>query len=154
MLQPLDIGGFGSLAIACKSGVYRANRLCDGYSVNKTDSLELYLQARKEAVTPEIIQKAWAKAGLSRFQPQLALKDHELKEQLPHPDQSKYYNIAICPTTLPERTVVYSGPDGGFETALTPANTAEKQTLIHKASKGVAINVVGKLCKSSKESNS
>ena len=74
ILQPLDVGIFGPLATTYKNNVQRATRLGTGYYIDKVDFLEFYLKARDQAVTPEIIQKAWAKAGLSPFNPELILQ--------------------------------------------------------------------------------
>lgn len=74
LLQPLDVGVFAPLATAYKNHVHRVTRLGASYSIDKVDFLELYQQARHDAITPVIIQKAWQKAGLLPFHPELILE--------------------------------------------------------------------------------
>lgn len=105
LLQPLDVGVFAPLATAYKNHVQRVTRLGASYTIDKIDFLELYQQARCDAITPENIRKAWQKTGLLPFNPQLIL------ERYPPPEQPQQYNITIRPTTPPEATVTYSGPE-------------------------------------------
>ena len=79
LLQPLDVGVFTPLAIAYKSRVQKATRLGASYSIDKTDFLELYIKARTEAITKDIIQKSWLASGLSPYNPEVVL------QQLPRP---------------------------------------------------------------------
>ena len=136
LLQPLDVGVFAPLATAYKNHVHRVTRLEASYSIDKVDFLELYQQARQDAITPVIIQKAWQKAGFLPFHPELIL------ERYPAPKQLQQYNITIRPTTPPEATVTYSGPDHDFEVALTPANTTGVQRLLQRATEGAVMSQI------------
>ena len=116
ILQPLDIGIFAPLATVYKNHVQRITRLGASYSIDKVDFLELYQLARTEAITPINIQKAWVVIGLSPFKPEIVL------QHFPLPTTGQYYNITIYPTTPPEGTLIYLGPNGDGKVILTPAN--------------------------------
>lgn len=134
LLQPLDVGVFAPLATAYKSHVQRITRLGASYHVDKVDFLQVYQQARQEAITPINVKKAWAATGLSPFDPEVVLQHFPSTQQS---QQSQQYNVEICPTTPPEATITYVGPDGGFQVALTPANTAQIQQILQKITQGV-----------------
>lgn len=133
LLQPLDVGIFAPLATAYKNLVHDNTRYAANYLIDKTDFLELYRKAQYDAITPYNIQRAWKKAGLHPFNPQLVLqklsptKDVQLMN-----DDQQLYNITIRhrPTTPPEATVTYSN---GRIVALTPANTAQFQQILDRA---------------------
>jgi hypothetical protein len=133
LLQPLDVGVFAPLATAYKAHVQRVTRLGGSYSIDKTDFLELYQQARHEAITPLNIKKAWTATGLLPFSPALVLQHFPPVKELEQPQQ---YNIVIRPTTPSEATVTYIDSDKGLEVVLTPANTSQVQQLIRQAIKG------------------
>ena len=58
MLQPLDVGVFSPLSNAYKSGIHNLTRLSAIYSIDKVDFLEVYHQARKDAITSENVKSA------------------------------------------------------------------------------------------------
>lgn len=127
LLQPLDVGVFAPLATAYKNGVHRITSLGATYNIDKCDFLEIYQQARKEAITPTNVKKAWAATGLSPFNPELVL------QYLPHQLYSEQYSVEIRPTTPPEATITKSGPSG-FRLALTPANSLQIQQIMYQIS--------------------
>ncbi len=132
LLQPLDVGVFSPLATAYKSHVQRVTRLGASYHIDKVDFLDIYQQARQEAMTAVNIKKAWAAVGLLPFRPELILQ-HFPTTQLP-----QQYNIEIRPTTPPEATITLIGPNGKFHLALTPANALHiQQILQHVTQTGV-----------------
>jgi len=57
LLQSLDVEIFASLITAYKSHVQRFTRLEISYSIDKTNFLKLYQQARHEAITLLNIKK-------------------------------------------------------------------------------------------------
>ncbi len=132
LLQPLDVGVFAPLATAYKAHVQRITRLGASYSIDKTDFLEIYQQARHEAITPLNIRKSWTATGLLPFSPALVLQHFPPKEL----DQPQQYNIVIRPTTPAEATVTYIDSDKGLEVVLTPANTSQVQQLVRQAIEG------------------
>ncbi len=143
ILQPLDVGIFAPLAAIYKNLVHRTTLFGASYSIDKVDFLELYGRARTEAITPVNIYKAWEKAGLLPF-------NHELVHyRLPQKDETnEQYNVTIRPTTPPEATISYSGPEGYGQVTLTPANTLQVQQLLKQATSGQdlthALQKVGK----------
>ena len=132
LLQPLDVGVFAPLATAYKSHVQRITRLGASYSIDKTDFLEIYQQARHEAITPLNIRKSWTATRLLPFSPALVLQHFPSKEL----NQPQQYNIVIRPTTSVEATVTYIDSKDGLEVVLTYANTSQVQQLIRQAIKG------------------
>ncbi len=58
LLQSLDVEVFASLTTAYKAHVQRITRLEISYSIDKTDFLEIYQQARHEAITSLNIRKS------------------------------------------------------------------------------------------------
>jgi len=132
LLQSLDVEVFASLATAYKSHVQRITRLGASYSIDKTDFLEIYQQARHEAITPLNIRKSWTATGLLPFSSALVLQHFPPKEL----DQPQQYNIVIRSTTPAEATVTYIDSKDGLEVVLTPANTSQVQQLIRQAIKG------------------
>jgi len=129
LLQPLDVEVFASLATAYKSHVQRITRLETSYSIDKTDFLEIYQQARHEAITSLNIRKSWTATGLLPFSPALVLQHFPSKEL----EQPQQYNIVIRPTTSSEASVTYI--DFDLEVVLTSANTSQVQQLIRQAIK-------------------
>jgi hypothetical protein len=79
------------------------------YSIDKCDFLEIYQQARKDAITPENIWSAWKKTGLHPFDPQVVISI------LPYPTNR--------PTTPPEQPLVPLAP-------YTPSNPDNLQRLL------------------------
>jgi len=131
LLQPLDVEVFAPLATAYKSHVQRITRLEASYSIDKMNFLEIYQQARHEAITSLNIRKSWTATRLLSFSPELVLQHFPPKEL----NQPQQYNIVIRPTTPAEATVTYIDPKDGLEVVLTPANTSQIQQLIRQAVK-------------------
>ena len=147
----MDVGIFAPLSLAYKNHVQRVTRLGTSYSIDKVNFLELYRLVKQEVITPLNIQKAWAAIGLSPFNPQVVLKHFPPPEPEPEPEpeQCEQYNITIRPTTPPEGTMSYSGPNGPAELALTPANTLQVQQLLRQV-KADGVNAEEALQKVSK----
>ena len=58
LLQSLDVEVFASLTTAYKTHVQRITRLETSYLIDKTNFLEIYQQARHEAITSLNIRKS------------------------------------------------------------------------------------------------
>ena len=136
VLQPLDIGLFSPLAVRYKNNIQKASRLGAGYHIDKEDFIKHYQSARKEAFTKTSIKRAWKKAALSPFDPQLILKDYQPTEAPPN-QQERQFHITIRPNTPPEGVISVSNATGQStnELALTPANSAEVQALMREFEK-------------------
>ena len=151
ILQPLDVGIFAPLAHAYKKGVLDRGELVAVYHIDKVEFLEIYQRARRIAITPTNVQKAWAKTGLSPFNPQLILSILPPIESLGdgEPQAQVYqFNITIRPTTPPEAIVDFTGPDGKH-TIATPGDSQQVLQLLKQATEGLiepkeALNKVGK----------
>ena len=131
LLQPLDVGIFAPLATAYKNGIHRITSLGANYKIDKCDFLSIYQQARKEAITPINVKKAWAATGLSPFKPELIV------QQFSH---SAQYSVEIRPTTPPEATITKIGPSG-FSIALTPANSLQIQQILREIERNLGPGV-------------
>ena len=108
LLQPLDVGIFAPLTSAYKRGVHSITRYGARYHIDKEDFLDLYKNARNEAISPINVQKAWTKAGLHSFNPDVILQ--HFKKDLPVPrdvprDQIQSFNMTVRLTTPPETTL-------------------------------------------------
>ena len=132
LLQSLDVEIFASLTTAYKSYVQRITRLETSYSIDKTDFLEIYQQARHEAITSLNIRKSWTATKLLPFSLELILQHFPSKKL----DQPQQYNIVIRSTTPAEATVTYIDFKDGLEVVLTSANTSQVQQLIRQAIEG------------------
>jgi hypothetical protein len=71
----LDVSIFAPLATAYKAGVLAKGRWGATYSIDKVDFLQIYQQARLEAITTKNIQSAWEKIGLFPFNPKVVLQE-------------------------------------------------------------------------------
>ena len=152
ILQPLDVGIFGPLAHAYKLGVRKSGDLMAVHHIDKVEFLEIYQRARRIAVTPKNIEKAWAKTGLLPFDPQLILSKYPLiepTEQAQALEINININIVHRPTTPPETIVNLTGPDGNQYRINTPGNSLQVIQLLKQASDGEiesreALSKVGK----------
>jgi len=107
LLQPLDVGIFPPLATAYKKGIQERSRYSVVYSIDKVDFLEVYQAARKTAITPENVQKAWQATGIYPFNPQVVLS-----QLLPSRPQT--------PSTSTH--VLFKTAEGSIEVPMTPQN--------------------------------
>jgi hypothetical protein len=73
LCQPCDCGVFLPLATQIKLGIQSRCRFNPYYAIDKCDFLEILIEARAKALTPENIQKAWANTGLYLFDPNVVL---------------------------------------------------------------------------------
>ena len=136
-LQPLDIGIFLPLSILYTNRVEHFGRYAATHFIDKVDFIEIYQQVRKEAISSVNIQKAWAKAGLSPFKPEIVLDTlTPLPAPLPEPEISQQFNVTIRPTTPPEAIVVYTGPGGQLRKVLTPHNSKQVKALMDEFNNG------------------
>ena len=67
VLQPCDVGVFGPLSKLWKAQVNKASRA--NITINKTNLLFYYSQARSEAFKPSMIQSSFSKTGIFPFNP-------------------------------------------------------------------------------------
>jgi len=108
LCQPLDCGVFLPLSTQIKLGIQCRCRFNPTYSIDKCDFLEIYQQARKDAITPENVRGAWEKTGLYPFNPDVVIS------QLPRPTER--------PSTPLESTQLLA--------LHTPLNTNDLQKLL------------------------
>ena len=117
------MGVFGALAINYINLILRKATLGARYSIDKVRFIEYYIIARNITLNAKIICNAWEKAGLLPYNPDLILQaftnkyNHQLVGQ-----QDQQINLTLRPTTPPEATVSYSGPQEVRTTVLTPIN--------------------------------
>jgi hypothetical protein len=112
LLQPLDLKIFSPLANAYRKGIRNRCKIGASYSLNKMEFLDIFEQAREEAITPSNMESAWRAAGLKPWNPNIVLL------QLPKTlDQQ-----------TPQRAADTSQLQNG--TCPTPGNMAELQTLL------------------------
>ena len=111
ILQALDVDVFAPLAIAYKNAVQKRCRFEASYNIDKSDFLELYQQAREDAMTAENIRKAWKGTGLSPFNPEVVLQHFPVTS-------------AACPITPARESVL--------KVNYTPANVAEAKSILHQ----------------------
>lgn len=137
-VQPLDIGVFDPLATTYKRLVQNKTPLEGAYSIDKVDFLELYQEARTQAIRPEAIVSAWESAGLSPYNLDLVLQripqprtqtppNQTPQDQIP---QTKIYNLVIRHTVPEEATLSYFGPEGSYQVVLTPQTSTQLQQLL------------------------
>lgn len=107
LLQPLDVGIFAPLATAYKKGIQERSRFSVIYSIDKVDFVEVYQAARKTAIIPENVQKAWQATGIHPFNPQVVLS-----QLLPSRPQT--------PSTSTH--VLFKTAEGSIEVPMTPQN--------------------------------
>ena len=144
LLQPLDVGIFAPLSTAYKNHVHRITRLGAGYAIDKVDFLEILRLARKDAITPTNIQKAWQAVGLSPYNPHLIVQNF-----LPKATEDEQYHITIPSTGRPDTPPGATVRFGSFEAVLTPGNTQQVRQLLKQALNGQdAKTIVQKVCKS------
>ena len=74
ILQPLDVGVFGALAINYKNLILRKATLGARYSIDKVRFIEYYIIARNMTLNAKTICNVWEKAGLSLYNPDLILQ--------------------------------------------------------------------------------
>jgi len=131
ILQLLDVGVFGPLALAYKKGIANRTRFAASYSIDKVDFLEVWQQARCDTVTAEIVLKSWEKVGLFPFNPALVVNELPMSKR-------KAAASTIIRSVTPESGVFphsllwkFSIGDD-IEIPLTPSNARECQVLIDK----------------------
>lgn len=134
LLQPLDVGVFSPLAGTYKRLVQKKTRLGGAYSIDKCDFLEVYLQARLQAMRSEVIISAWEKAGLSPYNPARILHQFPIQKE-----EKKVYNVEFRSTTPENATLSYSGPNGSYQVTLTLKNTSDIQQILGEAAQGRSI---------------
>ena len=117
LLQPLDVDIFGPLAQAYRNQLEAMTRYGFDYVIDKTNFIKMYQKAGSTAMTPQVIQSAWAKSGLSPLNPERVL------ESLPFRDSR--------PITPPEMTLT-SSSEASLTVPFTPTNSAEIDLLIER----------------------
>ena len=118
LLQPLDVGVFGPLAIYYSQGLEEYSQGLS-YSVNKADFIRIYEKARKLAFSHKNITHAWAQSGLVPYDPEKVLC------KLPPPVQPP---IKQRPITPPELTL--SSSTSSIPVVVTPSNINDVNSLI------------------------
>ena len=121
LLQPLDVGVFGSLTQAYKLYLEALTRLGMGYAVDKVDFIKMYQKARVKVMTSANIKSAWTKSGLLPLNPAIVL------EKLPSRNPR--------PNTPPELRLTSSDGVSSFALSFTPSNSAKVDVLIHRIAK-------------------
>jgi hypothetical protein len=103
-LQPCDVAVFGPLKTAYRE---RVEELYHGgvSTVGKQHFTLLYSQARCMAFTPQNIESAWAKAGLSPFNPERVLQSIQ---KPPEPELKRDHLIDVAQHDEPLQTPVTS----------------------------------------------
>ena len=117
LLQPLNVGIFGPLAQAYRNELEAMTRFGLGYAIDKTDFIKMYQKARSTAMTPRVIQSAWAKFELLSFDPERVLGS--LPSRNPRPN------------TPPEMTLTSSNGTS-LTVPFTSSNSAEIDLLIER----------------------
>jgi DDE superfamily endonuclease len=74
LLQPLDIGIFAPLALAYKRRTQEFTRFQFNASIKKTDFIQIYCEARNDAIIEDNIKSSWLKAGLKPLDPEVVLR--------------------------------------------------------------------------------
>lgn len=86
LLQPLDVGIFGPLALAYKRRVHLHSRY-GAINVSKVDFLQYYQEARKDGITVQNFLGAWRGAGLVPYKPSV------VTSKLPRPKTPPYATL-------------------------------------------------------------
>ena len=114
LLQPLDLKIFAPLANVYRCAIANRCHLGATYQIDKVLFLELFQEAREQAITSDNIKSAWAAAGLKLFNPAIVL---DKLPKSPNPIQE--------PAT--PNTKIRSDP----KLLLTPANIDKVKALIY-----------------------
>jgi len=135
MLQPLDVGVFGPVGQAYKTGVASKYQWGTAYIIDKCHFLEIWHEAREKAITESNIRSAWRKSGIQ----QVVKNDDEVELTTRRPRDE-----VICQLPLKEivkdsitasrpSTAYSSNSMGAFS---TPSNTAQVQAVIDRVKRG------------------
>ena len=129
LLQPLDVGVFLPLS-TYYSGLLEARCRFGSRNISKETFLELYLQARKLAISQKNVTSSWAKSGLVPYNPDVVLS------KLPVLPRSR-------PITPPTATASNEVADLVPFTPSNPAQATELCLFLNK--KGADANATKKL---------
>jgi hypothetical protein len=121
VLQPCDVGVFGPLSKLWKTQVNKASRA--NISINKTNLLFYYSQARKDAFKPSTIQSAFLKTGIYPLNPDIIdqaafepAKNTTTKSSQPLPARLPAFLLPLLESST-------STPTTSDNTPQTPATT-------------------------------